>query len=530
MGVTTCLAVAAGQCPAGRLQRDEESRRERMESVKYILFALALFVGVPLLTALAYKKRFLMRWLLFIAVFLTHENYRLSINFFPDEFYRGTARGIEVTIADMCFWALFLALLLTYRLRVRLIPVGGWLFLAYLFWCSLSIMNAANPLYSVYELWKMLMMWVSFVVVANYLYHTRDIEPILKGIGAVVIWAFIVVIYQKYFVGRFQTPGIFAHQNTAGMYMGMAGPLFLTRWLEERNTRWDSLFYAVAFVCGGAIAFFTFSRGAMLFFPLGCALSLLLSIGHRVSQRKLLIVFFIGTVATLGLVKMAPRIIDRFERAPESSKLTRLRLAKAAINMANDEKVIGVGINNWGVKINPPFTYAEYREELKYDEEFKDGLVETIYLMTAAECGWVGLSFLLLCFGGFYLINTINWFRTYRTNINYVSAGIAGGLLSVFGQSLLEWVLKQTPVFYELMMMFALISAVSMTMSVLGGEIPLSTPWPSKRPGHRRVRKPGRVAVKKRGVADEPLAPGRQDDVADASAAAKMISRQGPSE
>lgn len=461
-----------------------------MESLKYILFGIALVVGVPALAGLAYVKRFVLRWLIFIAVFLTHENYRLSLNFFPAETYRGTARGIEITLADMLMWSLLLALLLIYRQRFRFLPRGGWLYLLYFFWCSLSLINAANQLYSFFELWKMLMMWICFVVVANYLYFTRDIEPILKGIGAVVMWAFVAVINQKYFLGRYQTPGIFAHQNTAAMYMGLIGPLFLTRWLEERNTAWDSVFYATAFVFSGAIAFFTFSRGAMFFFPLGCAVALVLSLGHRICKRKVLIVSLVGICATLGLAKMAPRIIMRIERAPESSKLTRLRLAKAAVNMANDKKYVGVGINNWGIKINPPFTYAEYREELDYDEEFKDGLVETIYLMTAAECGWVGLGFLLLCFGGFLLLNMVNWFRTYRTNINYLAAGICGGLLSVYGQSLLEWVLKQTPAYYELMIIFAIVSAVSMVMSVIGGEIPLSEPLPanSRPPRGERAR------------------------------------------
>ena len=451
-----------------------------MESLKYILFGIALFVGVPVLAGLAYAKRVVLRWLIFVAVFLSHENYYLSLNFFPVKTYRGTARGMEITVSDMLFWSLLLALMLLYRQRFRFFPRGGWLYLLYFFWCSLSLSNAVNQLYSIFELWKMLMMWICFLAIANYLYFTRDIEPILKGTGAVVMWAFVVVINQKYLQGRFQTPGIFSHQNTAAMYMGLIGPLFLTRWLEERNTMWDSVFYAFAFVFSGAIAFFTFSRGAMLFYPIGCAVALLLSLGHRICMRKVIIVMLIGTCASLGLLKMAPRIIARIERAPESSKLTRLRLAEVAITMANDKKFIGVGINNWGIKINPPFSYADDREELGLDDDFKDGLVETIYLMTAAECGWVGLGFLILCFGGFMFLNVVNWFRTYRTNINYLAAGICGGLLSVYGQSMLEWVLKQSPVFYELMIMFAIISAVGMIMSVIGDEIPLSEPLSSR--------------------------------------------------
>lgn len=452
-----------------------------MGILKYIVFGIALIVGVPTLVSLACAKRFVLRWLVFVAVFLSYEHYYLSLNFFPAESYRGTARGMEITVTDMLLWSLLLALLLIYRHRFRFLPRGGWLYLLYFFWCSLSLFNAASQLYSLFELWKMLMMWICFLALTNYLYLTHDIEPILKGLGAVVIWAFVVVLRQKYILGYFQTPGIFAHQNTAGMYMGLVGPLFLTRWLKEQNTtRWNSIFYGAAFLFSGGIAFFTFSRGAIVAYPLGCAAALVLSLGHRISKRKLQILLFVGICATLGLVKMSPRIILRFERAPESSKEMRVRLAKAAVNMANDKKFIGVGINNWGLKINPPFDYAKDREELAYDVDYKDNLVETIYLMVAAECGWVGFGFLLLCFSGFFLLNMVNWFWTYRTDINYLASGICGGLLATYSQSWVEWVLKQTPAFYVLMMTFAIISAVSMVMSASGGKIPTTEPLPSQ--------------------------------------------------
>jgi hypothetical protein len=459
-----------------------------MENLKYIVFFVALFAGVPILVILGCSRRQYLRCLVFAAVFLSYETNRLSLNFFSVETYRGTARGMEITVADMLFWALLMVLLLLYRQRFRFFPRGSLLYLPYYFWCALSIFNAANQLYSFFELWKMLMMWICFLVISNYLSITRDLEPILKGLGTVVILSFFVVLNQKYFLGRYQTPGVFAHQNTAAMYMGMIGPLFLTRCLEERNNRWDNAFYISAFVFSGAIAFFSFSRGAMLFYPLGCAVALIFSLGHRVNKRKILVVAFITVGASLGLMKMAPRIIARLKYAPETSKLTRVRLAKTAVIMANDKKIIGIGINNWGIKINPPYSYAFYRDELNYDEDFKDGLVETIYLMTAAECGWVGLGLLLALFGGFFLLNMLNWFLSYRTDINYLAAGISGGLVSVYGQSLLEWVLKQSPPFYELMIIFAIISAMNVLLPLFPAAVAAGSPPRSRTSALARAR------------------------------------------
>lgn len=39
--------------------------------------------------------------------------------------------------------------------------------------------------------------------------------------------------------------------------------------------------------------------------------------------------------------------------------------------------------------------------------------------------------------------------------------GILAGLFAVLGQSTLEWALKQTPNFYELMVIFAIIAAMT---------------------------------------------------------------------
>ena len=52
--------------------------------------------------------------------------------------------------------------------------------------------------------------------------------------------------------------------------------------------------------------------------------------------------------------------------------------------MVRDRPYFGVGLNNWGVVINPPYRYGEHRD---LDDDSKDGIVETIYLLVAAECG-----------------------------------------------------------------------------------------------------------------------------------------------
>ena len=95
---------------------------------------------------------------------------------------------------------------------------------------------------------------------------------------------------------------------------------------------------------------------------------------------------------------------------------------------------------------------------MHYTEDYKDGIVETIYLLVGAECGVAGLGFLLLWFG-YYLVAAVFLLKKFaRRPEFYILAGLCGGLTAVYLQSGLEWVLKQPVNFVQLMIMFAVIS------------------------------------------------------------------------
>ena len=94
------------------------------------------------------------------------------------------------------------------------------------------------------------------------------------------------------------------------------------------------------------------------------------------------------------------------------------------------------------------------------DETEQNGLVETIYLMIAAECGWHTLGVFLLFIFYFYFLNLRNMLRYRGTDYQFLCIGLSGGLLGIYLESTLEWVLKQTNNFYQLMLMFALIAVM----------------------------------------------------------------------
>ena len=161
----------------------------------------------------------------------------------------------------------------------------------------------------------------------------------------------------------------------------------------------------------------------------------------------------------LGLCIILPRILSRLETAPDQSRSTRINLAIAALNMAKD-KLWGVGINNWGIKINPPYDYSEHRTTARYTEDFKDGIVETIYLLVAAECGWIGFASLILWFLCYWWYAVRLMLTCVQTNIFPLPLGLFAGLSAIYVHSTLEWMLKQTSNFYQLMLVFGILAVL----------------------------------------------------------------------
>ena len=427
-----------------------------MFELKYIVFFLVLFIGVPIGVIFAQRFQHVEKFLWFLLLFFTAKTE--DINFFSMETYRGTSRGFEIGLVDITALILFFVLLTRRDKYPIKIPPGTTLYFIYFSFSFISIINSDVYIYSFFELWKMLRMYFYFFVVYNLVRSFKDMEEFLKYMLIIVAFITFIVLKQKYLEGMFQTRGPFPHQNSLVMYMIVYGSIFLAYLLNVKKAK--IYVWIVAFGAVTVDIISTLSRGGMAVFSISLLIIFLLSYKNGITLRKVGVTLLFFVMATGVLYKASDTIMERVRTAPEESLNVRVVLAQAAQNMAND-KVFGVGLNNFGLKINPPYTYGEHIE--RKDDE-KGGLVETVYLMVAAETGWHNLvvfaTFLLF----FYFKNIKNYlkmrkgkFQKYR----YLPIAFIGCLTSIYLQSTMEWVLKQTNNFYQLMFIFALIAVTS---------------------------------------------------------------------
>lgn len=426
-----------------------------MSALKYPIFFLFLFIGVPVIGIFASKYKTIRNLIFFAALFFTCN--MIDINFISMETYRGTSKGFEFGMVDMAAMILLLQVFVDRkRYRICWLPPGSFLYFMYFALSTLSIINSDVLMYSAFEIFKMVRVYVFFWTMYNIIVSPEIVTRIVKYISIIVLFIFIVVLKQKYIDHLFQCQGPFPHQNSLVMYMCVFMCIIFSHLLGigsiKKMTYW-------LFVLGAASVSLiaTLSRAGMAVGVLGLAVVLSLHLGWKLNPRKIIIVLIMVIAGSGILLKSIDTITERFTTAPEESKTVRIELAQAAVKMAND-KLFGIGLNNFAHKINPPYSYSSH---IEMEDDDKGGLVETIYLMIAAETGWHNLVVFLIMLLYFYIRNIINIFRSALPQCRAVSIGIAGGLTAVYAESTLEWVLKQTNNFYQLFFVFALIGAIS---------------------------------------------------------------------
>lgn len=430
-----------------------------MSELKYVIFFLVLLFGVPFNYIMVKKFPKYEKVLWFLLLFFTCN--MVDINFVSMENYRGTSKGFEIGMVDIVVFSL-LAVVIGRKKEFPLRkPPGTFLYWTYFFFSVLSLVNSDVLVYSFFELWKMLRMYIFFYVVYNMIRTFEDITDLMVSISLITIFITYVVLKQKYLMGIFQTYGPFPHQNSLVLYMIVFGAMLLGLLLNKEDGK--MLYWLPVFGMSGIDIISTLSRGGMAMFSLAVFIVFVLSYSNKFTLRKFGITILFLLLGTGVLYKAMDTITERIETAPEESANVRVVLAIAAQNMAND-KILGIGLNNFGLKINDPYPYGNHIP--KKDAYEKGGLVETIYLMIAAETGWHNLVVFFMFIFYMYGKNVRNFFRLKGSQYRYIPIGIAGGLTAIYLQSTLEWVLKQTNNFYQLMFVFAIIGAVSKLLDI----------------------------------------------------------------
>ncbi len=433
--------------------------------LKYIIFAIVVLGMIPALVALVLDRRLLRVSL--IGLLLPLLNFEgTAINFLSMETYRGTSRGIEISLCYVVALVIILAIILKTGIKMHMPTLGGFLFFLYFIFSAFSILKAEDKIISLFELWKMLMMFLVYLAVFLYLEYSKgDFSILFYGLDAFIVLCFFFVLKQHY-SSMNQVKSFFPHQNSMAMFLVLANVIPFSQFLNSRN-EYKSWFFLFVFCCGAVSVLRTYSRGSFMTFPLSIAVTFFISTIVQFKARKVHRIILILILGIIGFLIFLPKIVLRFEQANKASKETRKQFVVVAINIIRDKVVFGVGLNNWSLTLR---RHREYTRDRKSNELLNfvvDGIVETIYLLVAAECGLPCLIILLCWFMYYFLISLKLAFQLRHSRYFFIPAATAGGLLGIYAQSILEWVLKQSMNFIFLMIVFAMLSYLNRNCKML---------------------------------------------------------------
>jgi len=432
--------------------------------VKTLAFVFIFLYLIPFMTVLCCMFPMLRHFCFAGMLYFTSRE--VILNILPLPQWRGTARGYGFTAVSLFATPLLLSMICSIRYKVRLFPPGSFFYFLYFLAVLLSGINAIHMRQWGFEVWKMCWMYITFLATYNYLNHSKNLTFFMYLVCCILIYVFLVGFYQKYRQGIFQIHSTFPHQNSLSLYLEIFGIMTVGVLMNEKMSKILFLLCIMAFGSSTVLIVITYSRGGLVMYFTGIALVCMLSILLNGFSVRRLTLMLIGLIVMLCVVGYAlPHIIERFNKAPEASKNTRIHLAIASRRIANDYR-LGVGANNFSEFSGPLRQYAIEHYE-NFNQAFFDqaspygGIVETIYLLVAAECGWWGLGTLLLWFLYYYISDFISIILLRGRPCSGFTIGIFGGLTCVYIHSVLEWSLKQYNNFAQQMVVYAVIGVIA---------------------------------------------------------------------
>jgi O-antigen ligase len=353
----------------------------------------------------------------------------------------GHTKGLIVTILD----SLALAIVVTTVAPFRKLPLFGVL-LFYFCAALLSIAVSAQPVTSSFYAFQWARAILLFVAVAAIMRDPRAIHWLGYGLAAGAIFQGVFTIEQR-LSGAVQASGTMGHQNLLGFMLHFVTLPLLALLLAGKTHKLNILgvLFALIAVALGA------SRGTVLFLVVGLVLLFGLSMARRITPRK----WKILGIAVLAFVIVAPIAFSTFERrfgdkpVEMGADSERIAFERAANSMWEDHPM-GVGANQYVIVANTQ-GYSQ-RAGVIWNFGSRSAHVHNLYLLAAAETGWIGLLALIGVLGWAFFRGIFFAFSNRRDARADLVLGASVAVLAAALHSYYEWIF----VTYQVQYVFAI--------------------------------------------------------------------------
>lgn len=253
-------------------------------------------------------------------------------------------------------WSIFKTKRLTVQLPEKYFNLVYWPFFICIIISSLvigdipSIKQAFDYLY-----WSLpfilLLLFYQSDPKENLIFLSLSIALII--IGGTGIWQYIMSFSEIRISGLFGHPNHFATMVSLNLS-------FLVGCLLYRNIipiRVKSVMY-LACIIGAISLIFSGSRGAMLGFLVGGAITVGIYYGKHIATLKWVVVFLCAAMLCIG----GMQFLGNNSQVQRSYDSERIKLLESSYHMWQDHLILGVGLKNWGTAYQQTYILPEAKE------------------------------------------------------------------------------------------------------------------------------------------------------------------------
>ncbi len=442
--------------------------------------------GIPMFTvfaALAAACSRRVRAAFFVAILaLAIFTERMEVNFFSQAWYRGTTRGIQVSLVEMLSLALLFGCWTARRIPGRRLfwPGGLGLLLVYLFYSAVSVASSQPKIFGVFELSKIVASIVVFAASAAYVRTRRDWTILVVTLGTVVGFEGIWAVKQHFLMHLERAAGTLDHANSLSMYFCMATPPLAA----FACCGWSRMLKLYCGICAALAAvglILTYSRAGIPVFGAVVGGTMLACASWELTSGKIILRGLILASAVALVAACWGEMQRRYSEASFQEEYfdpsidgrgVYLRLSEA---IAKDH-FFGVGLNNWSYYVSKTYgpqlgyRFVDYDFLISTYGTEDDKLFANSYLAAPAH-NLGALTLGELGVPGFILFSLL-WMRWVSMGIPFLflpradpmralGVGLLFSVCGIFGQSFTEWVYRQTPILFTFYILLGALASLA---------------------------------------------------------------------
>jgi O-antigen ligase len=407
---------------------------------------------------------------------------RSDVNFLSEAWYRGTTRGVQVTLVEMLAFGLLIGCWVGRRGPGRrpYWPGSLGLLLLYFAWAGVSVAVSHPKIFGVFELSKIFASILVFLASAAYVRSRREWTLLAVALGCAVGFEGFWALKQHFIMRLDRAAGTLDHANSLSMYFCLTAPLLVAIACSGWSC-WLRLFCGLcaAMACVGLVL--TLSRAGIPIFGVVVIGTILACASWRLSPRRVVMRSLLLVGAAALVAAFWGPIERRYSQATLEDEYLDTSLDGRGVYLRLSGEIVkdhffGVGLNNWSYSVSSiygpriGYRFVDYDHLISIygtanDKQFADSYLaapaHNLAALTLGELGVPGFVIFAMLWVRWLSMATPFLLLPRSDPMRAMGVGLLFGICGIFGQSLTEWVYRQTPILFTFYILLGALASLA---------------------------------------------------------------------